>query len=280
MQRFVFAGKVAVVTGAAGGIGAALALDLARREVALALVDRDVVGLARVARDATAAGSPLVTTYVVELSDEGDRGELAAAVLADHAGVDLLVNNAGVALGGTFEEVSEQDFDWLLSINLHAVIAMTRAFLPALRARPGSHLVNISSLFGLIAPPQQVAYATSKYAVRGFSEALRHELAGSVGVTVVHPGGIRTGIATNARMASSDEASNAKGRNRMNALLTMPPERAAAEIVDAVHRRRPRLVISRPAKLMDALARVTPAHYWSVITRISAASRQARPHGR
>lgn len=280
MQHFVFAGKVAVVTGAAGGIGAALAVDLARRGTALALIDRDADGLARVAQDAASAGSPTVTTYVVDLSDDGDRAALAADVLDDHGSVDLLVNNAGVALGGTFEEVSEADFDWLLSINLHAVIAMTRAFLPALRARPGSHLVNISSLFGLIAPPQQVAYATSKYAVRGFTEALRNELAGSVGVTVVHPGGIRTGIATNARMASADEASNARGRDRMNALLTMPPEQAAAEIVDAVHRRRPRLVISRTAKLLDVLVRVAPAHYWAVITRISAAARRAEPHRR
>ena len=269
MQRFAFAGRTCVITGAAGGIGAALTLDLARRRAVLALVDRDAEGLERVAALAREVGAEDVSTWVVDLSDGGDRLDLAAAVAERHGGTDLLVNNAGVALSGTFAEVSLEDFDWLMEINLHAVIRVTKAFLPQLLSRPGAHVVTISSLFGLIAPPTQVAYVTSKYGVRGFSEALRHELAGQVGVTVVHPGGVRTGIATSARLSRAD----ADGRQAAEAAeftrkaLTLPPEKAAALIVAAIQARKPRLVITRVAKLADVLARAAPARYWTVIQR-------------
>jgi short-subunit dehydrogenase len=205
MQRFAFSGRTCVLTGAASGIGAALALDLAKRRAVLALIDKDAEGLERVAALARDVGAREVTTYVIDLSDRGDRLDLAAEIASRHGGADLLINNAGVALTGTFEQNSMADFDWLLEINLHAVIRMTKAFLPQLLARPGSHVVNISSLFGLIAPPGQVAYATSKFGVRGFTDALRNELGPrGVGVTVVHPGGIRTNIATNARISGPD----------------------------------------------------------------------------
>ena len=210
-------------------------------------------------------------TYVIDLADGGDRLDLAAEVASRHGGADLLVNNAGVALAGTFEQNSLKDFDWLMEINLHAVIRMTKAFLPQLLSRPGSHLVNISSLFGLIAPPGQVAYVTSKYGVRGFTEALRHELADrEVGVTVVHPGGIRTNIAANARLSGPDVdgAQAAQARKFAEAALTMPPEEAAKLIVAAVQARKPRLVITRVAKAADLLARLTPGRYWDVSQRI------------
>jgi short-subunit dehydrogenase len=270
MQRFAFAGRTCVITGAASGIGAALTLDLARRRAMLALVDKDVDGLGRVAELARELGAGDVSTYVVDLSDGGDRLDLAAEVAARHGGTDLLVNNAGVALSGTFEQVSMKDFDWLMEINLHAVIRTTKAFLPQLLSRPGSHVVNVSSLFGLMAPPTQVAYVTSKYGVRGFTEALRHELASrEVGVTVVHPGGIKTNIATNARHSGDDlsgEQAEA-ARKFSEAALTMPPESAAAQIVAAVQARKPRLVISRAAKFADLLARVTPSNFWAVSQR-------------
>ena len=269
MERFAFAGRTCVITGAASGIGAALTLDLAKRRAVLALVDRDADGLARVAQLAREVGAQEVSTYVVDLADGGDRLDLAAEVAARHGGADLLVNNAGVALSGTFEQVSMKDFDWLLEINLHAVIRVTKAFLPQLLSRPGAHVVNISSLFGLIAPPTQVAYVTSKYGVRGFTEALRHELAGRVGVTVVHPGGIRTNIAISARRTEPDpdgtQAAEADEFTRK--ALTMPPEEAAKLIVAAVQARRPRLVITRAAKMADVLVRVAPGRYWSVIQR-------------
>ena len=274
MQRFAFAGRTCVITGAASGIGAALTLNLARRQAVLVLIDKDADGLARVAELAR-VGAAEVSTYVIDLSDGGDRLDLAAEVAARHGGADLLINNAGVALTGTFEQVSMKDFDWLMEINLHAVVRMTKAFLPQLLSRPGAHVVNLSSLFGLIAPPTQVAYVTSKFGVRGFSEALRHELAGRVGLTVVHPGGIKTNIAANARVSGpegnapdvSDEQA-AKSRAFAEAALTMPPEEAARQIVAAIQARKPRLVISRAAKAADWLARLTPSRYWDVCQRV------------
>jgi short-subunit dehydrogenase len=271
MQRFTFAGRTCVITGAASGIGAALTLNLAARKAVLVLVDKDAEGLERVAARARERGATAVSTFVIDLSDGGDRLDLAAEVAARHGGADLLVNNAGVALSGTFEQVSMQDFDWLMEINLHAVIRMTKAFLPQLLSRPGSHVVNISSLFGLIAPATQVAYVTSKFGVRGFTEALRHELADrGVGVTVVHPGGIKTNIAANARISGPDLTGEqvAKAKAFAEAALTMPPEDAAKLIVAAVQARKPRLVITRAAKAADWLARLTPTRYWAISERV------------
>ncbi|GGK97730.1 SDR family NAD(P)-dependent oxidoreductase [Mangrovihabitans endophyticus] len=267
MRRFAFAGRTCVVTGAASGIGAALALDLARRKAVLALVDKDAEGLARVASSAAELGATAVHTYPVDLADGGDRLDLAADVASRHGGADLLVNNAGVALSGSFEQVSMDDFDWLMEINLRAVVRMTKAFLPQLLDRPGAHVVNVSSVFGLIAPAAQVAYATSKFGVRGFTEALRHELAArGVGVTVVHPGGIATNIAANARISGPDpDGTQARqAREFAAASLTMPPAEAARQIVAAIQTRKPRLVITRPAKAADMLARLTPSRYWDV----------------
>jgi short-subunit dehydrogenase len=267
MRRFAFAGRTCVLTGAASGIGAALAVDLAKRRTVLALVDRDSEGLERVAAVAREVGAAEVTPYVIDLSDGGDRREFAAEIASRHGGADLLINNAGVALSGTFDQVSIADVDWLLEINLHAVIRLTKAFLPQLIARPGSHLVNMSSLFGLIAPAGQVAYATSKFAVRGFTEALRHELAPhDVGVTVVHPGGIKTNIATSARVSGPDPNGEQaeQARKFTEKALIMPPEEAARQIMAAITTRKPRLLITREAKGGDLLARLTPTRYWAI----------------
>ena len=272
MRRFAFAGRTCLITGAASGIGAALALDLAKRRAVLALLDRDAEGLARVADLAREVGAASVDTYVIDLSDGGDRLDLAAEIASRHGGVDLLINNAGVALTGTFEQNRMHDFDWLLEINLHAVIRMTKAFLPQLLARPGSHLVNVSSLFGLIGPPGQVAYATSKFGVRGFTDALRHELEPrGVGVTVVHPGGIKTNIAANARISGADpDGDQARQARRFaEVALTMPPEEAARQIVAAIQSRRPRLVISREAKAADWLVRLAPVRWWQLSQRVA-----------
>jgi short-subunit dehydrogenase len=272
MKRFAFAGRICLITGAASGIGAALALDLARRRAVLALLDVDAEGLERVAALAREVGAAEVTTYTVDLSDGGDRLDLAAEIASRHGGIDLLINNAGVTLMGTFEQNRMSDFDWLLEINLHAVIRLTKAFLPQLLARPGSHLVNVSSLFGLIAPPGQVAYATSKFGVRGFTEALRHEIEPlGVGVTVVHPGGIKTNIAANARLSGADpEGEQAEQARRFErTALTVPAEEAARQIVAAVQSRRPRLLISKEARAGDWLIRLTPTRWWQVTQRFA-----------
>ncbi|HEX4791173.1 MAG TPA: SDR family oxidoreductase [Actinospica sp.] len=275
-ERFDFTAGTAIVTGAAGGIGEQLAHALARRGSALALVDRDAERLEAVAKAVRGYGRP-VARYVVDLADDAAAHALGEQLAAAHPDATLLVNNAGVALGGGFEQVSEEEFDWLMAINLRAVITLTRALLPTLRAHPGSHLVNVSSLFGLIAPAGQVAYATSKFAVRGFTEALRAELAGAVGVTVVHPGGIRTGIARNARVAGAIAGAEAQqGRASFDRLLTYPPEKAAAEIVAAVEHRRPRLLIAVSARIPDLLARVAPGRYPALLAAFQKLTARSR----
>ena len=194
-------GRVAVVTGAGGGIGRGIALALARRGCHLALADIDAAGLAATAAEAEAeAAGVRPSRHVVDVADRAAVAALPALVREAHGRVDVLVNNAGVALGGSFEQVSETDFDWLMAINFEAVVRMTRAFLPLLHGSDDARIVNVSSVYGLVSPPGQSAYSASKFAVRGFSNALRHELEGTrVGVTVVHPGGVATAIARSAR---------------------------------------------------------------------------------
>jgi short-subunit dehydrogenase len=189
--------------------------------------------------------------------------------MASHGRVDLLINNAGVAVGGTFDQVSEADFDWLMDINFNGVVRMTRAFLPLLRAGDEARIVNISSLYGLIAPPEQTAYSASKFAVRGFSNALRHELAGTtVGVTVVHPGGVATSIARRARVpAGTSTAEVSRRLEIMEKLLRMPPTRAAEIIVTGIERDRARVLVGMDAKLVSILERLFPVDYWRLVKR-------------
>ena len=263
-------GRTAVVTGAASGIGRALALDLAGRGCDLALADRDAAGLDAVAAEAARRGVR-TSRHVIDLVDAGAIAALPDAVLAEHGRADLVVNNAGVALGGTFEQVSERDFDWLFEINFFGVVRMTRAFLPVLRRSDDARLVNVSSLYGFVAPSGQTAYAASKFAVRGFSQALRLELAGtSVGVTTVHPGGVATAIARNARApagATPDQVADSV--KRFEKLLRLPPERAGAIIADAIVRRKARVIVGSDAKFISLLERVLPVSYGRVLAAIA-----------
>jgi short-subunit dehydrogenase len=270
MDAYTFGGGTAVVTGAASGIGAALAAQLAARGSNLVLVDRDKERLDAVAADVRRAHPQLaVDTYVVDLSDDAATAEAAEALAAAHPGTTLLVNNAGVALGGRFDQVTLEEFDWVMAVNFRSVVRLTHAFLPALKAHPGAHLVNVSSVFGIFAPAGQAAYSASKFAVRGFSEAVRHELAeNGVGVTVVHPGGIKTRIAESARTGSGVSVEEyEQGRKQFTKLLTMPPEKAAAMIVEAIEKRRARLLIGWSAKVPDVLVRLMPGSYWKLIAR-------------
>tara|TARA_R110002073_G_scaffold3635_2_gene23932 strand:- start:27426 stop:28280 length:855 start_codon:yes stop_codon:yes gene_type:complete len=263
-----FADRTAIITGAASGIGAALAHGLAARGCRLALVDIDRDGLDRVAAS-LGIDTGRVSLHHLDVSDAQAIADLPDAVRLAHGGAALLFNNAGVAVGGRFEDVSEADFDWLMSINFWGVVRMTRAFLPMLREANSAHITNISSLFGLVAPAGQTAYCASKFAVRGFSDSLRHELAGtSVGVTTIHPGGIKTAIARNARhAANADPAELARGQEAFEKFLVMPPEQAAETILRGVARRRPRVLVGRDAHFMALIERLFPAHYWSLIGR-------------
>ncbi|HZB49762.1 MAG TPA: SDR family NAD(P)-dependent oxidoreductase, partial [Mycobacteriales bacterium] len=266
MQKFVFAGGTAVVTGAASGIGAAVAAALAARGMDLVLLDRDADRL----RDGTAAlhrahPDRTVTSHVVDLADRDATLRFAVSVREQHPRLRLLVNNAGVSLGGRFDQVTLDEYEWVVDINFRAVVRLTHTLLPALRAEPGSHLVNVSSLFGLVAPAHQSAYAASKFAVRGFTEVLRRELAGEVGVTGVYPGGVRTRIAESARIGSGVPPEDVEAARRMwRRVLTMPPEDAAAIIVDGIERRRGRVLVGWSAKGPDLLARLLPGSHGAV----------------
>lgn len=261
--------RIAVVTGAGGGIGRAIAESLARRGCSLALVDIDAAGLAQT-RDLLATSKRAISLYHLDVADRDAVAALPRAVTQALGPPDLLVNNAGVALAGTFEQVSEEQFDWLFEINFHGLVRMTRAFLPPLRARPEARIVNISSLFGLIAAPGQAAYCASKFAVRGFSEALRLELAGtSVGVTLVHPGGVATSIARNARLPKNASPKQAAQEiTDFEKLLKMPPEKAGEIIVAAIEMRCPRVIVGSDAKLLALLERLAPVSYWKIVSRL------------
>ena len=277
-QKFQLAGAVALITGAASGIGAALAEALAVRGCSLLLVDRDPVGLEAIAAKVRDAGGD-VETRLVDLVDAEAIRALPAWAEARFGHVDVLINNAGVALGGRFDETHLEDFEWLMDINLRAVVRMCHAFLPMLRARPTAQIVNLSSLFGLIAPPGQVAYCTSKFGVRGFSEALRHEFAGTgLGVTVVHPGGVATAISRNARgrrpPSDPDAAKRAavedeEAREAFGKFLTLAPTDAAAAIIRGIEARAPRVVIGKDARNAALIQRLMPAGYWTMIVRLS-----------
>lgn len=261
------ANKITVITGAASGIGRALAIALARRGCHLALVDRDAAGL----RETRSALTGMRTSlHRLDVTDREAVAALPQAVLSAQGGVDLLINNAGVALGGRFADISEEDFDWLFAVNFHAPVRLTRAFLPLLAERPQARIVNISSVYGLIAPPGQSAYAASKFALRGFSQALGHELAGTgIGVTTVHPGGVLTRIADSARApASASEADIAAFRAAANALLRMPPERAGEIIARGIERDRRRILVGVDAKLVALIERIAPVSYWRILARL------------
>jgi short-subunit dehydrogenase len=255
--------RTAVITGAASGIGRAIALSLERRGTHLALADVNDAGLAETVQ-LIGPTSVRISTHHLDVADRNAVAAFPNVVLASgHPGVDILVNNAGVALGGTFEQVSEGDFEWLFDINFWGVVRMTRAFLPFLHASDDAQLVNLSSLFGLIAPPGQAAYSAAKFAVRGFTQSLRLELEGTtVGVTAVHPGGVATSIAKNARAP--------KGANReqmernvkdFSRTLRMPPAEAGETIVKAIERRQPRVIVGNDAKVAAVLERLAPVSY-------------------
>ena len=267
-------GRVAAVTGAASGIGRELAVLLAKKGADLAISDVDEVGLAETVDLAKKAGG--TTTITSQRLDVADREAVQAwadQVVADHGKVNLIVNNAGVALGATVDGMSFEDYDWLMGINLDGVVTGTKAFLPHLKAAGEGHVVNISSVFGLMGIPSQSAYNAAKFAVRGFTEALRVELDiedCGVSATTVHPGGIKTNIAKNARM---DESINDIGQDADDAgaafekLFITTPKRAAKSIVRAVEKDKRRLLIGPDAWGFSLVSKLPPGLYQGIIAR-------------
>ncbi|WP_050426034.1 SDR family NAD(P)-dependent oxidoreductase [Bradyrhizobium tropiciagri] len=271
-------GSAAAVTGAASGIGHALALELALRGCDLAIADRDEGGLqataAEIAKaiEIAKASQRKVTIHRVDVSEPAQITAFADAAGAAHPGLNIVVNNAGVALLGEFSEIDQAQMDWLFSINFWGVVHGTRAFLPLLSQRREAHIVNISSIFGIVAPPGQSAYCAAKFAVRGFSESLRHELAvanSPVKLSVVHPGGIATNIARNSRTGSgvTDNARRSESIERFETLARTTPTAAAQRIITGIEKNQPRILIGKDAIFMDLLQRFRPGTYWKVMQR-------------
>jgi short-subunit dehydrogenase len=265
-------GSAAAVTGAASGIGRALALELAARGCDLALADRDEAGLQSVATEIASAHLRKVSTHRVDVGEPAQIAEFAAAASAAHPKLNIVINNAGVALLGQFGEIEQAQMDWLFNINFWGTVHGTRAFLPILSKQPEAHIVNLSSIFGIIAPPGQTAYCAAKFAVRGFSESLRHELAmanSPVRLSVVHPGGVATNIARNSRTGTgvTDNARRAQSIDRFDAVAKTTPTAAAQRIVLGIEKNQPRILIGNDAWFMDLLQRFRPATYWAPLAK-------------
>lgn len=265
-------GRVAAITGAGSGIGRALAVELAGAGAHLALSDVDEVGLAETVTRAEGLGVK-VTSARVDVADRDAVHAWAEQVVADHGQVNLVFNNAGVALGATVEGMSYDDLEWLMGINFWGVVHGTKAFLPHLQASGEGHVVNISSVFGLLGIPSQSAYNAAKFAVRGFTDALRMELEidpCGVSATIVHPGGIKTNIAKNARMDDSvtklaDDPEEA--RREFEKLFMTTPEKAARQIVAAVRKDKRRALIGPDAKVLDLVSRLPAGVVQKAIVR-------------
>jgi NAD(P)-dependent dehydrogenase (short-subunit alcohol dehydrogenase family) len=267
-----FDGRVAAITGAGSGIGRALAQELARRGAHLALSDIDEVGMAETVALCEGTGVK-VTSQRLDVADRDAVHAWADRVVADHGRVNLIFNNAGVALGVTIEAMSYEDFEWLMNINFWGVVHGTKAFLPHLKAAGEGHVVNLSSVFGLISVPSQSAYNAAKFAVRGFTDALRMELDMArcgVSSTTVHPGGIKTNIARNARMDESVAALTGgaeRARKNFDRVAMTSPEKAARQILAAVEHDRRRALIGPDAKAIDLVSRLPAGLYQRVLAK-------------
>jgi len=266
-----FNNKVAAITGAGSGIGQQLAVLLAKAGCHLSLSDVSEKGL-QATQELLKSYSVKVTTQIVDVAQREQMTAWAQQTVQDHGKVNLIFNNAGVALGSTVEGMEYDDLEWLMGINFWGVVYGTKEFLPLLKQAGEGHIINISSLFGLTSQPTQSAYNASKFAVRGFTEALRQELDiqnCGVSVTCVHPGGIRTNIAKAARMKdnlSTLGMDAQKSIKNFDKLLRTPPEEAARVILDAVQRDARRVLIGNDAKVLDLMQRIVPTAYQRIFT--------------
>lgn len=266
MRRLTLAGNTTVITGAASGIGAELTRQLGNVGAHLALIDHNAEGLARVAAEIPQAR---VTTHVVDLRDDEAVFAAAAEVRAAHPEITALITCAGSSMLGTVEQLTMEEMRWLTDVNLWGTVSITKALLPALRQAEAAHIMHVASVYALAAPAGRIPYAISKFAVRGFSEALRHELEdSSVSVGAVYPAGVRTGIILHGRYAATiDPAVAARAASAQAAMYHTEPTDAAARIIQATIRRRARTMIGREAELIDLLVRLAPVRYWGAMRR-------------
>lgn len=263
--------SVAVITGAASGIGRALALRFAGDGVAgVAISDINKEGLDETAAMIAKLDVP-VSAHVVDVSKLDQVRGFADEIVARHGRVTHLINNAGVGLVGTFDQLSIEDFEWLMGVNFWGVVYGCKVFLPILLREEKAHLINVSSVFGLIAPPEQTAYCASKYAVRGFTESLRHELAETnVSVACVHPGGIKTNIIKNARVGEdASEEWKTQGTELFEKITRTTAEEAADVIIKGIRNGNPRILIGQDAKQISKTSRLFPKKYLKILERLN-----------
>lgn len=266
MQRLDVRGRTSVITGAASGMGAEIARELDRRGARLALLDRNAEGLAALAADLRGTGH---TTHATDLTDDDAVTAAAAEIVASHPHVQTLITCAGSSMLGDIDQVTMEEMRWLMDVNLWGTVNITKALVPVMRRERAAHITHLVSIYGLAAPAGRIPYAMTKYAVRGFTESLRHELErSSVTVGAVYPAGVKTGIILHGRYAAAiDPAVAARAAQAQAAMYHTDPADAARRIVEATVRRRPRTMVGREARLVDVLTRVAPTRYWWAMRR-------------
>ncbi|WP_254359365.1 SDR family NAD(P)-dependent oxidoreductase [Microbacterium hominis] len=259
-------GRTTVITGAASGMGAETARELDRRGARLALLDRNADGLAALAETLTGTGH---TVHAIDLTDDAAVLALAGEITAAHPQVQALITCAGSSMLGDITQLTMDEMRWLMDVNLWGTVNITQALLPALRAQSAAHITHLVSIYGLAAPAGRIPYAMTKYAVRGFTESLRHELENTnVTVGAVYPAGVKTGIILHGRYAAAlDPAIAQRAAAAQAAMYHTEPATAGRMIADATVRRRVRTMIGREARLVDVLTRLTPSHYWGAMRR-------------
>lgn len=268
-------GKVVAITGAGSGIGRALALALVQKGAAVAISDVDEAGLSETT--GLLAGKGRVSSHVLDVRDRGAWAAYAAAVEGEHGGADVIINNAGVAVRASIEEISYEDFEFVMNVNFWGVVYGTKTFLPLFRRRGGGHVVNVSSINGLVPFALQSPYNASKYGVLGFNETLMQELAGSpIRVTSVHPGGIRTNIARRGRHVTAEQAAF------FDTLARTTADEAAQQIVHGIEADRQRVYVGADAKVMQTAKRLLPAFTVNLFGKVSLgwAEKALKPAGR
>jgi short-subunit dehydrogenase len=263
--------SVVVITGAASGIGRALAVQFAKEKIAgIAISDVNDAGLNETSQMVQKLGTEVIAS-VIDVSKLEEFQKFADEIVEKFGRATLLINNAGVGLVGSFEQISNEDFEWLMNINFWGTVYGVRCFLPIFREQKSAHIVNISSVFGFIAPPDQTAYCASKFAVRGFTESLRHELEGTnIRVSTVHPGGIKTNIARNSRLGEKAPPSvKTRGEKFFDRAAWTEPETAANVIINGIKTDNPRILIGKDAIAISLLYRLFPRRYLQVFEKIA-----------